>query len=552
MKKILFIISLFLLILSGCSNNTLKQNGAINQISPDENKEMSVVSDQYKEAKKIVENEDIIFVLKNRRNYSDINYDAIKEWANNCTGISELENVFKPINGDYVIYNFTAKYKGLDYFYGHGRRYVNEENTASLIVKSNKYNNILDAYVYLHSWDECPRTGGIHKMKTDEYYDIVNRFDIGNLKMTNDDNKILDRGTLVLSESEKENKETIDLKIFFSTYNDNEGLMDVHKTEYVVRTVPADSHIATVALEQLFIGPTEEEIENGIIPFWKRFDMSKHLKDVQIMKSPLNENGDNFFEMTAYVNWKESLLDIGEIGTSAGGVLFGSPIDDTLLALPDVTKVINAVEGRPELLIQHMQGSCEYQDEGICDTAPFDSGNEDVINLGYKLVDRTTSNYKYEYNGKMITVDEIRELITDNDEGLYRGTGYITANSDGSVIYFSTSIMDEKLGFEKTINKIYSYNLGTNNLKFLLEIEGMMNSYHPIGMTGKGLLIISKHSGPLSDPCVMSEWTGHFSSIYSLDINSKNPKLEYYDLPKYIIKRELNDQIRCMIKIGNY
>lgn len=167
--------------------------------------------------------------------------------------------------------------------------------------------------------------------------------------------------TEVTEDVEDTNEETMDIKVYFPSEKDNENMMDCRKTDWVTRTIPKTTAVAKAALEQLFIGPTEEEITGGIVKFqWLTQDnYTNALKRVFV-------KGD-----TVYLDWVnfDKIVALHNTSSSCGASAFMAPIEDTLLQFPNIKKVANAFEGSPEAFYNFMQSSCEGRD--ICDPTPF-------------------------------------------------------------------------------------------------------------------------------------------------------------------------------------
>lgn len=61
-----------------------------------------------------------------------------------------MDNVFKPTAGKYTVYRFLATYQGISY--------TNKQREFHdvLIVKTNNYNKVIDAYHYTLEWADSP------------------------------------------------------------------------------------------------------------------------------------------------------------------------------------------------------------------------------------------------------------------------------------------------------------------------------------------------------------------------------------------------------------
>ena len=156
-------------------------------------------------------------------------------------------------------------------------------------------------------------------------------------------------------------EETMDVQIYFSSEKDNEGLMDCRKTEPVKRTVIKTTDMVNMAMEQLFAGPTEAEMANGLAKFnWHDAEMGDYVKRVFVQ------------ENTAYVDWVDfrTYEKLFFHNSSSGACYVIPPLEDTFLDFPGIERVIYAFDGDPEAFYEWMQIGC-YPEDDICDPTPF-------------------------------------------------------------------------------------------------------------------------------------------------------------------------------------
>ncbi len=152
-------------------------------------------------------------------------------------------------------------------------------------------------------------------------------------------------------------EETRSIKVYFSTLKDNEGFIDCGKTEGVTRLIPETKALAEAALNQLFLGPTEEERAEGLKEFWINKELSHNLKRVFIKNN------------TAYLDWKDFRQTIGNASTSCGSQIFFAPIDATLKQFSSITNIVHAIDGKPAVFSDWMQIGCARPI--YCDDTPY-------------------------------------------------------------------------------------------------------------------------------------------------------------------------------------
>lgn len=154
-------------------------------------------------------------------------------------------------------------------------------------------------------------------------------------------------------EQKPEQKQTA--KIYFTTLKDNENMMDCAKTDYVIREINDEENIAREAMTHLFAGPTEEEVAEGLQPFWINKEKADTLSRIFIKDG------------TAYLDWDDLSQIIPNASTSCGSASFLAPIDAILKEITGVEKVVHAINGKPAAFYEWMQMDCgEY-----CNETPF-------------------------------------------------------------------------------------------------------------------------------------------------------------------------------------
>jgi hypothetical protein len=82
---------------------------------------------------------------------ADINHILLKKVLQlNLFTTDLLNGIFKPINGNFIVYRFLSTYKGFSYT--GKQKYFHD----ILIVKTNNNNKIVSAYQYTLEWSEPP------------------------------------------------------------------------------------------------------------------------------------------------------------------------------------------------------------------------------------------------------------------------------------------------------------------------------------------------------------------------------------------------------------
>jgi len=92
-----------------------------------------------------------VYRLVDKSEQADIDRSKFNQLNTLGAGYHLLNEVFKPVKGNYTVYRFIAKYKG------HSHRTSKMEVFHDLIIlKTNITGTILDAYQYTLEWGEVP------------------------------------------------------------------------------------------------------------------------------------------------------------------------------------------------------------------------------------------------------------------------------------------------------------------------------------------------------------------------------------------------------------
>jgi len=123
------------------------------------------------------------------------------------------------------------------------------------------------------------------------------------------------------------------------------------------RVVPETEDTITAALQQLFMGPTQAEKEQGYTSFFSE-------KTKGILKSVKVEN------RTAYVDLQDIRNIIPGVSSSCGSQDFLSQVGETIKHYRTVDKVIYAINGNPETFYEWIQIGCTPENNN-CEATPF-------------------------------------------------------------------------------------------------------------------------------------------------------------------------------------
>ena len=133
------------------------------------------------------------------------------------------------------------------------------------------------------------------------------------------------------------------VKVYFHCGSDGEDV--VRELE---RSLPADQVGSPLrfALVQLMAGPTEQEQADGVSSFWSNHQQL--LRSVRIVN-----------ETRAVVDFDDAVSEIGNIGTSTGGKMFGDELDATVFQFPKVQTIVYTLDGNCEAFSEIFQsGGC--------------------------------------------------------------------------------------------------------------------------------------------------------------------------------------------------
>jgi spore germination protein GerM len=145
--------------------------------------------------------------------------------------------------------------------------------------------------------------------------------------------------------------------VYFGNTERNPGLLDCSKVYPVERTTLPPSDVPKAVLEQLFLGPTPAEKDQGYVSAFSS-ETADILIDVKVQ------------DRTAYVNLKDIRAIIPNASTSCGSAAFFAEVGTTVKGSADVDRVLYAIEGDPRPFWEWMQIGCAPENDN-CDPAPF-------------------------------------------------------------------------------------------------------------------------------------------------------------------------------------
>ena len=156
------------------------------------------------------------------------------------------------------------------------------------------------------------------------------------------------------SPTAKDEEKTITFSVFFSQKNVSQN--DCSAVLPVKRTVPYTTGVARAALEQLFAGPTTDEIQQG------------YSSALTATSSPLIniavEDG------TAYIDLQDIRKNQSQISSSCGSSAFLAQITNTLTQFSSIQHIIFAINENPQTFYDWIQAGCSLENE-YCDPSYF-------------------------------------------------------------------------------------------------------------------------------------------------------------------------------------
>jgi spore germination protein GerM len=145
-------------------------------------------------------------------------------------------------------------------------------------------------------------------------------------------------------------------KVYF--YNQSllgESIKDCFAVYPVERSVLRTNNFSKEALQELFKGPTEQEMAQGYVSFFS--DDTKNL----LISSKVEDR-------TAYINLRDFRNIIPTSNNFCGKPFFLSQVDKTVKQFGTVEKIIYAIEGKPKtfydwMLLEYPSLNFSFQDE---------------------------------------------------------------------------------------------------------------------------------------------------------------------------------------------
>ncbi len=153
---------------------------------------------------------------------------------------------------------------------------------------------------------------------------------------------------------------TMQVLVYFNNATRAERADDCASVFAVARQMPKTQGVATVALEQLFAGPTDAERADGYrSPF--------SAATAGLLRTVRIEHG------TAYVNLNDPRTLLPGATSSCGAAELRTQIERTLRQFPTVRRVRVAIDADPRSFHEWMGESCDLSNDH-CDAAPFRRG----------------------------------------------------------------------------------------------------------------------------------------------------------------------------------
>lgn len=147
------------------------------------------------------------------------------------------------------------------------------------------------------------------------------------------------------------------VSVFYGTLSPDSTMQSCSVVRPVERTISRQCLKYRAALEELFAGPTQDEIAQGFFSFF-----NETTKDILISV--------NVDEGVAYVNLVDIRSLIPNVSASCGSAQFLSEVTSTLTQFPEIKKVIFAIDGEPSTFYEWIQVGCS-KETNECDPEPF-------------------------------------------------------------------------------------------------------------------------------------------------------------------------------------
>lgn len=160
--------------------------------------------------------------------------------------------------------------------------------------------------------------------------------------------------TPITSPVETREEKTITLSVFFS--QKNISATDCSQTLPVKRTIPYTTQVAQEALNQLFLGPTSTELQQG---YWGALVSSSS----PLIRISINEG-------TAYVDLQDIRKTQSAISSSCGMSAFIAQVTNTLTQFSSIQKVTFAITGNPQTFYDWVQLGCSLEND-YCNPTHF-------------------------------------------------------------------------------------------------------------------------------------------------------------------------------------
>jgi len=175
-----------------------------------------------------------------------------------------------------------------------------------------------------------------------------------------------------------ENQKTISFSVFFAQKNVSAN--DCSATLPVTRTIPYTKDVAQASLNQLFTGPTADELKRG---YSSAFTASS---------SPLIR----IFikDSVAYIDLQDIRKTQSHISTSCGSSAFIAQVENTLTQFSNIQKIIFAIQENPQTFYEWTQIGCT-PDNQYCNPTPFFIASKNSTSWVTRVNTQKTFSFSY-------------------------------------------------------------------------------------------------------------------------------------------------------------
>jgi hypothetical protein len=231
-------------------------------------------------------------------------------------------------------------------------------------------------------------------------------------------------------------EETMMIKIYLNNENSNPNSGDCSKVYPVDRVIPKTLGVAKAALQELFKGPTGQEISQGYVSWFSQ-------KTQNILKSIKIESG------TAYVDLTDIRQIIPNVSASCGSAQFLAEVETTLKQFESVKKVIIAIDGKPSNFYEWIQIGCAKEND-FCDETHFNN-QADTEQQTKKIIEARASETILAIKNK--DAEKISKII--HPEKGVRFSPYQNVNKERDMVFSASQFLSFFKNKEKYLWGVY-------------------------------------------------------------------------------------------------